>query len=188
MCNIRQTKPFSTTTIHNMFSVRKITVYTIATVIALCSNISVHANSEPLSLIGDEPVQPQQPVAPPPPTPVLRSRPQSRRRPRPRPRPPGNPACKGVTCLVCKGSDMALDIKFQNKQYVRQQLDCVLNKGECDKTGQMIKRLAPEVLRGLCPRPCNMCTQHSIKRIMAKVSKDYPAEWGEMLRTMSRGS
>ena len=182
MCIIKQTKPFSTSTIQNMFSVRKITVYAIATMFALCLNSSVHANSRPLSLIGDEPVQPQQPVAPPPPPPVLRSRPQSRRRPRPR---PGPPACKGATCLLCKGHDMAVDLKFKNKQYVQQQLDCVLNRGECDETGQMVKRLAPEVLRGLCPSPCNMCTQRQIKRIMAVVSREYPEQWSEMLRTFS---
>lgn len=200
MCNSRTrlTKPLSstisttTTTINNMYSVRNITVCTIATVLVFCSNRhSVHANSLPLSLIeGGEstpipsaisPQQQQQPALPPR-RPVPRQ-PRSGRRPRPR---PGRPLIP--ESLLCKGSDVTVDIKLKDKRYVQKQLDCVLNKGPCDKTGLMIKRLAPDVMRGLCPKPCNVCTERQIKRMMATVSRNYPQEWSEMLRSFRQNS
>ena len=203
MCNSRTrlTKPLSsnistttTTTINNMFSVRNITVCAVATVLVFCSNIhSLHANRLRLSLIeGGEsatpipsaipPQQQQQPALP-------RRRPAPRpsrpggRRPRPR---PGRPLIP--ESILCKGSDLTVDIKLKDKGYVQHQLNCVLDKGPCDKTGLMIKRLAPDVMRGLCPKPCNVCTERQIKRMMATVSRNYPQEWSEMLRSFRRKS
>ena len=181
MSTKRQTKPFSTTTtIHNLFLVRKhVTVCIIATVVVqLCSNISVLANSQPSSLIGDEPVQPPQPAPVLPPQPVPRARPPPRRRPRPAP----GGAGEGLLCL---GSDLAINRKFKDEKYMKEQLDCALSKGPCDETGKMIKRLAPDVLKGHCPRPCNICTRRQIKRVMAMVQRKYPREFSEMLRSFS---
>ena len=188
MCTIRQIKPFSTTTINNLFSVRKqVTVCILATVIVqLCSNISVLANSQPLSLIGEEPVQPQQPVSALPPRQLgPRARPQPRRRPKPR---PGNLKFPDIGSVACLGSDIAVNQKFKDEQYMKQQLDCVLEKGPCDDTGRMIKRLAPDVLKGHCPSPCTICTRRQIKRVMAEVQRRFPRQFSEMLRSFSQRS
>lgn len=190
MCTIRQIKPSSTTTIHNMFSVRKqITVCVLVTVIVqLCSNISVHAKSHPLSLIGDEPLKPQQPNTPLPPQSDSRGRPQARRRPRPRPAVGMKFPFPKVENIACIGHDLAINRKFKDERYMQQQLNCVLDKGPCDDTGKMVKRLAPDVLKGHCPSPCTMCTRRQIKRVMAEVQRKYPRQFTEMLRSFSQRS
>ena len=194
MCtSIRQIKPLSTTTtIHNMFSVRKqVTVCIIATVFIqiICAISPVLANSQPLSLIGDEPTQSQEPIsALPPQAPIPRARPQPRRpgfkRP---PRRPGG-LRQGLTNIACLGSDIGVNEKLKNKDYMEQQLHCVLDKGPCDDTGRMIKRLAPDVLKGHCPHPCNICTRRQIKRVMAEVQRNFPGQFSQMLRSFSRRS
>ena len=190
MCtSIRKIKPLSTTTtIHNMMLVRnRVTVCILATVIIqlFCVNSPVLANSQPLSLIGDQPEQPVSPVPGLPPAP--RARPQPRRPALKRPprRRPGLPSLQDVACL---GSDIGVNQKLKNEEYINQQLDCVLDKGPCDKNGQMIKRLAPDVLKGHCPNPCNVCTKRQIKRVMAEVSRRFPRKFSEMLRSFSRRS
>jgi len=190
MCtSIRKIKPLSTTTtIHNMFFVRNhVTVCILATVIIqlFCVNTPVLANSQPLSLIGGQPEQPVSPVPGQPPAP--RARPQPRRPGPKRPprRGPGLPSFQDVACL---GSDIGVNQKLKDENYMKQQLDCVLDKGPCDKNGQMIKRLAPDVLKGHCPNPCNICTRRQIKRVMAEVQRRFPRKFSEMLRSFSRRS
>jgi hypothetical protein len=175
-----------------MFSVRKqVTVCILATVsVQLCCIIPVLANSRPLSLIGEEPVQPQQPVSALPPRPLggplaPRARPQPRRRPKPR---PSRPILPGFQDTLCVGSDFITNRKLKDEKYMRQQLDCALERGPCDDTGKMIKRLAPDVLKGHCPSPCTMCTRRQIKRVMAEVQKKFPREFSEMLRSFSQRS
>jgi len=192
MCtSIRQIKPLSTSTIHNMFSVRnQVTVCILATVIIqlFCVNLPVLANSEPLSLIGEEPLESQQqgaPVAAQPPAP--RARPQPKR-----PgfkRPARRPGLGGrLESIACIGSDWGVNQQLKDEKYIRQQLDCVLDKGPCDDKGKMIKRLAPDVLKGHCPHPCNICTRRQIKRVMAEVQRRFPRQFSEMLRSFSRRS
>ena len=186
--SIRQIKPLSIT-IHNMFSVRnQVTVCIIATVIIqfFCVNSPVLANSEPLSLIGEEPLQSQKPGAPAPP-PAPRARPQPKRpgfkRPQRRPGLGGR-----LESIACIGSDWGVNQQLKDQKYIRQQLDCVLDKGPCDDKGKMIKRLAPDVLKGHCPHPCNICTRRQIKRVMAEVQRRFPGQFSEMLRSFSRRS
>merc|ERR1711944_18458 len=173
MCtSIRKIKPLSTTTtIHNMFFVRnQVTVCILATVIIqlFCVNSPVLANSQPLSLIGDQPEQPVSPVPGQPPAPRARPQPRRPNHKRPPRRGPGLPSFQDVACL---GSDIGVNQKLKDENYMKQQLDCVLDKGPCDKNGQMIKRLAPDVLKGHCPNPCNICTRRQIKRVMASTKK-----------------
>ena len=193
MCtSIRKIKPLSTTTtIHNMFFVRnQVTVCILATVIIqlFCVNSPVLANSEPLSLIGEEPLQSPQQGAP-----VVAQPPAPRARPQPkRPgfkRPPRRPGLGGrLESIACIGSDWGVNQQLKDEKYIRQQLDCVLDKGPCDDKGKMIKRLAPDVLKGHCPHPCNICTRRQIKRVMAEVQRRFPRQFSEMLRSFSRRS
>lgn len=46
--------------------------------------------------------------------------------------------------------------------------------------------LAPEVLRGVCPAPCDQCKRKQIQKVMATMSQEYPYEWNQML-TQFRG-
>ena len=45
--------------------------------------------------------------------------------------------------------------------------------------------LAPEVLAGRCPRPCNECTKTQIKRVMAELSQRFPRRFQEMMRQLA---
>ncbi len=42
--------------------------------------------------------------------------------------------------------------------------------------------LAPEVLRGVCPAPCDKCKRKQIQRVMATMSQEYQHEWNQMLQ------
>ena len=83
------------------------------------------------------------PRGPPPPRgPPLRRPPP----PRPRPPPTGPPPNKGgiidgiSSWLTCKGTDAISGVKLQDEKFVRQQLDCVLDRGTCDELGTTLKR------------------------------------------------
>jgi hypothetical protein len=42
--------------------------------------------------------------------------------------------------------------------------------------------MAPDILKGLCPRPCDECKRNQIRKAMAVISHEYPREWSEMSR------
>eukprot|EP00096_Caligus_rogercresseyi_P005542 TRINITY_DN2128_c0_g1_i1.p1 TRINITY_DN2128_c0_g1~~TRINITY_DN2128_c0_g1_i1.p1 ORF type:complete len:311 (+),score=73.29 TRINITY_DN2128_c0_g1_i1:238-1170(+) len=134
---------------------------------------------------------------PPPPPPPVRSRQAPprplppRRRPPPPPRRPGPPrrgppsksGIAGIgSSISCFTEDVAADYRLSDKNYMQAQIKCVLNEGPCDKVGGAIKRLAPEIFRGRCPHPCNPCKKKQIQKIMARVSKEYPYEWTQMIK------
>ena len=99
------------------------------------------------------------PPHPPPPGGALRQPPPPgvRRplppRPRPRPRPrPARPASGGSILgsvsksvanlggkIKCAAEDLYADQQLADKQYIRQQLDCVLSRGPCDENGNLIR-------------------------------------------------
>jgi len=125
------------------------------------------------------PQNPPQPRRPPPP----RGPPPSRgaqppRRPRPRPRPSGGL----LPDIKCNAEEYAIGIKFKDKNFVRKQLDCALDKGPCDELGTTIKRMAPDILRGLCPPPCDECKKKHIHKVMSIISNEFPQEWNKLLQ------
>merc|ERR1712141_91697 len=138
---------------------KQVTVYIVATAVIIhifCVIIPASANSEPLSLVGEEPAQ--QPLeSQPEPNPVP-DRP-SRARPIPRRR-PSRPGLRlpGIKDVACLGSDIAVNRKFKDEKYMRQQLDCV-------------------VLKGHCPTPCTICTRRQIKRVMGEVQRKFPRQF-----------
>jgi len=129
---------------------------------------------------------------PPPPQPEEGARP-----PRPLPRgpvrrpPPRRPPQKSgildkITSLgqtvKCKAVDVASDVRLQDENFVRQQLDCVLGEGPCDELGGTIKRMAPDILRGICPPPCDECKKKQIQKVMSTIARKYPKEWSQMVQ------
>ena len=88
-----------------------------------------------LSRNAPPPPQEQRPRPPPPPR-------QSRPGPPPRPRPPPPQGILGgiVNNLKCKVIETGGDIRLQDENFVRQQLDCVLDQGPCDELGSTLKR------------------------------------------------
>merc|ERR1719367_975363 len=115
---------------------------------------------------------------------------------RPRPRPAG--ASKSILSKVkssvlglggqikCAAEDLYAKQQLSDKRYIRQQLDCVLNRGPCDENGALIRRMAPDVLRGLCPHPCDECKRRKIRKAMALISRKFPLEWSEITRQYGR--
>lgn len=116
-----------------------------------------------------------------------------RQAPRPaRPYPPGPPrrrpppqksggilASVGLDCLADK---FTANIKLKDKVFMRNQINCMLNKGPCDDTGKTIKRIAPDVLRGGCPPPCDECKRQQIRKAMGVIQREYPREFNEIMR------
>merc|ERR1719367_1031709 len=52
--------------------------------------------------------------------------------------------------VKCQATEFSSNLKLQDDNFVRQQLQCVLNQGPCDNIGNTFKRVAPDVLRGRC--------------------------------------
>ena len=50
----------------------------------------------------------------------------------------------------------------------------------------LVAGMAPDVLRGLCPRPCDVCKKNQIRRAMAVISREYPLEWSQITRQYGR--
>jgi len=87
--------------------------------------------------------------------------------------------------VACTGSNIITDAKLRDEAFIKFQLDCAMNVGPCDEIGEKIKILAPEVLAGRCPRPCNECTKTQIKRVMAQLSQRFPRRFQEMMRQLA---
>ena len=45
--------------------------------------------------------------------------------------------------------------------------------------------LAPEVLAGRCPPPCNRCTREQIQKVMSQLSQRFPREFQEMMANLN---
>merc|ERR1719210_1964647 len=88
--------------------------------------------------------------------------------------------------LKCKAEDVASDIRLQDEGFVRQQLDCVLDQGPCDDLGATIKRMAPDIMKGLCPPPCDECKKKQIQKVMSTIAKKYPKEWNQMVQQIGK--
>jgi len=141
--------------------------------------------------------QPQRPLQRPPPRRPGGPRGPPRRRPPTRR--PGRPTTtsKGILAgavdavssavggVACTGSNIITDAKLRDEAFIKFQLDCAMNVGPCDEIGEKIKILAPEVLAGRCPRPCNECTKTQIKRVMAQLSQRFPRRFQEMMRQLA---
>ena len=41
--------------------------------------------------------------------------------------------------------------------------------------------MVPDILRGLCPMPCDKCKQKQIQKVMSTIARQYPKEWSQML-------
>merc|ERR1712045_810784 len=119
--------------------------------------------------------RPPRPPLPPPRRPPLP--------PRNRPRPPPSGLIGG---LKCSAEKLASDIKLSDEAFVRSQLDCVLDQGPCDELGSTLKRLAPDIMKGRCPPPCDRCKKEQIQKVMSKIAREYPKEWNQMVRQLGK--
>jgi len=99
-------------------------------------------------------------------------------------RPRRHPGVLGsiVNNAKCKATEFSANLKLHDETFVRKQLDCVLNQGPCDKIGITVKRIAPEIMRGRCPPPCNSCMKKQIQKMMAIISRKYPREWSQIIK------
>jgi len=116
--------------------------------------------------------------------------PRQGQRPGPPRRKPSDPGLIGkITGAVdgvvkgaqCAATNFITDEKMKDEDFIKFQLNCAMGRGPCDEIGNKIKILAPEVLAGRCPRPCNECTRKQIRRVMGELSQKFPGEFQEML-------
>ena len=42
--------------------------------------------------------------------------------------------------------------------------------------------MAPDIIRGGCPRPCDPCIKTQIQKVMSTVSRKYPRQWQQMIQ------
>jgi hypothetical protein len=69
----------------------------------------------------------------------------------------GDGFTKFVDGVKCKATEVAADVRLQDETFVRQQLDCVLDKAPCDELGATMKSKLPllkKIDMGNFPRNC----------------------------------
>ena len=76
----------------------------------------------------------------PPPVRPVQPHPAPPRASRPRPRPRPGPQRRPGPGILCAAKSFASEIRLKDEAFMKKQLDCVLDKGPCDKTGNLIKR------------------------------------------------
>jgi len=121
--------------------------------------------------------------------------PPQQRRPPPPPPPKKEPGLldtvvQGVNSVLnpvsCAATNLITDEKLKDETFIKSQMDCAMNRGPCDDIGKQIRILAPEVLAGRCPAPCNPCIKDQIRKVMSQLSQKYPREFQQMMASLSR--
>lgn len=129
---------------------------------------------------------PQKPARPGPPPPRVRPPPPppGRRQPPPPPKEGGiGGVLTGIVGDVgCAAQNLFAEPKLKDPKFINYQLQCLLDKGECDEIGNLVKRMAPDIIRGGCPRPCDECKKKQIQKVMATLSTKYPKQFQIMLQ------
>jgi len=46
--------------------------------------------------------------------------------------------------------------------------------------------LAPDIMKGRCPPPCDRCKKEQIQKVMSKIAREYPKEWNQMVRQLGK--
>ncbi|XP_015585244.1 ejaculatory bulb-specific protein 3 [Cephus cinctus] len=87
----------------------------------------------------------------------------------------------GVFAL-CQAQDISLLLNDRN--YVEKQINCVVGKGSCDRIGQQIKVLLPEVLNNQCSR-CSPQQAQNARKLVDFMKQRYPNEWRIILKRFS---
>merc|ERR1712203_540080 len=88
--------------------------------------------------------------------------------------------------VSCAATNVITDNQLKDEKFIRSQMNCAKGTGPCDQIGKQIKILAPEVLAGRCPHPCNECIKKQIRKVMAELSQRYPREFQEMMGQLRR--
>jgi len=78
------------------------------------------------------------------------------------------------------------DQKLNDPVFINTQLECLLDRGECDEIGKLIKRMAPDIIRGGCHHPCDPCKKKQIQKVMSVLSRRYPRQFQTMLKKFGK--
>jgi len=84
--------------------------------------------------------------------------------------------------LNCAAQNLYAEDKLEDPAFINYQMQCLLDRGECDDIGNLVKRMAPDIIRGGCPPPCDECKKKQIQKVMATLSRKYPKQFQDMLR------
>lgn len=147
---------------------------------------------------GPRPGGPPQQRGPPPPRggpfqrppPPLRPGGPNGRRPPPTP-PPKGLLDNGVSIIknvwgdvTCGATSLYTEDKLKDEAFIQQQFQCLLSRSDeqCDELGRLVKRMAPDILRGGCPPPCDPCKKKQIQKVMATLSRSHPKQFQTMVK------
>ena len=82
----------------------------------------------------------------------------------------------------CPVEDTFVDSKLKDPVYTDSVIACVLGDGQCtDKLMTRARRLAPEILKGRCPRPCSACVKKQMQKAIGFMWKKRPQQMQRML-------
>nr|WVD93737.1 chemosensory protein 13 [Graphosoma rubrolineatum] len=92
-----------------------------------------------------------------------------------------------VALSTCQGQQFGgigiQDIQriLSDRRYVQQQLNCVLDRGQCDPIGNQLRNVIPEVLTRNC-RLCSPQQAQTARNVINFLSQNYPNEWSQIQR------
>ena len=94
------------------------------------------------------------------------------------------PGCHAQLCL----EDGAVNEKLRDQKFIERQLDCILAEHDqhCDQFGAQLKRMAPDIFRGNCVKPCTKCTKKQIQKVIVVLQRKYPREFSLIVRRYSQ--
>jgi len=88
--------------------------------------------------------------------------------------------------VSCTAQGLYAEQKLQDPVFINNQMECLLDRGECDEIGKLIKRMAPDIIRGGCHHPCDPCKKKQIQKVMGLLSRRYPRQFQTMLKKFGK--
>ncbi|XP_059480567.1 uncharacterized protein LOC132199676 [Neocloeon triangulifer] len=86
--------------------------------------------------------------------------------------------------LICKeSSGQQLDIKpyLQDSAFMNRLLNCMLNRGECDGIGNVVKSMAKSLITTRCAT-CEPQIKNAVETGIYWLQSRYNREWNELVR------
>ncbi|KAK0080860.1 hypothetical protein PV326_007959 [Microctonus aethiopoides] len=67
-----------------------------------------------------------------------------------------------------------------NEAYIMDQIDCVLDRNECDQNGLIIQSVQPQIIQNYC-NDCTPDIKLKYKMISKFLQNTHPREWSEIM-------
>merc|ERR1711860_88774 len=92
-----------------------------------------------------------------------------------------------IPSLPCP-EDLVVDAKLKDKRFADSVVRCLSDEGPCETDlAIQLKRVAPDIMRGVCPRPCSRCTRKQVSKAILFMQRNYPAQFSKLTHRFTNG-